>query len=112
MENELVSYVYQRRRLVGAVIATKIPGSQVVYVTGSLCHRRKDKFTKEQAIVIAKDRALTMSIHGRPCAVPYSLKNDIAWMAQRAKMYFKGLSVIASPVKKMEVAEWVGALLA
>ena len=102
MENTLISFVKNRsgQANIGCVIATKIPGSQFVYVSGSLCHRKKDKFSKEQAIVLAKDRALTMAIHNRSCPVPYSLKNDIAWMAQRAKMYFKGMSVIVPPIKE------------
>jgi hypothetical protein len=100
MENELISFVHQRKRLVGCVIATKIPGFEDrVFVTGSLCHRKKDKFNKAEAIALAKDRALTMAIQNRECAVPYSLKNDIIWMAQRAKMYFRGMGVVVSPIK-------------
>ena len=103
MENILISFVKNRKGQanVGCVIATKIPGNDTtVFVSGSLCHRKKDKFSKEQAIALAKDRALTMAIHNRSCPVPYSLKNDIAWMAQRARMYFKGMSVVVPPVKE------------
>ena len=100
MNNQLIKYVHGRRgRLIGVVAATKIPGCEDVFITGSLCHRKKDKYAEAIALGLANDRALLMSTDKRPCALPFSLRNEVEKMADRAHRYFKGANVILPTIK-------------
>lgn len=99
MENIISKFVQNRKnQTVGVVIACRFPDSNNVYVTGSLC-KNTDVFEKKIAITLAEDRARAMAFENRACPVAFSLKTDIEYMIDRAKRYFKNMSVVASPIK-------------
>ncbi len=99
MESMLFKIVKARKRPVGCVIA-KLIGDDV-YITGSLCHRKLDKFCKHRAIDLAESRAMAMHADSRACSVPASLKYDMECMIDRAHRYFAGAEVFSAPVKAM-----------
>ena len=99
MESMLFKIVKARKHPVGCVIAKRL--GDTIYVTGSLCHRRMDRFSKERAIGLAEDRAQAMYVNGRFCEVPASLRYDIEVMQDRAYRYFGGTKVVVAPIKVM-----------
>ena len=101
METQLVHYVKNRRgEKVGCVVAKSFPGLKEIYVSGSLCHTKKDTFNKEDALALAEDRATAMAFHGRSCALPHSLTNDIYEMVDRAHRYYKERPVVMPIIKQ------------
>lgn len=99
MESQIVRFVKRGKKTVGCVIARKVAGiDNKVFVSGSLCRKGKDVFSKENAVNLAEDRAIAMAYDNRPCALPHSLKSDIAQMAERAHRYFKEMDVVYPPI--------------
>jgi hypothetical protein len=99
MQDLIFKTIVSRKRRVGVVVAKKFPELNIVCVTGSLCHLNKESFNMENAMALAEDRANAMALCGRKCAVPFSLRNEIPLMYDRAVRYFKGCTVVSSPVK-------------
>lgn len=101
MENLLVKFVQRRRRTVGVVIARTFPELKHVYISGSLCHTSKDTFNKKTAIALAEARATAMAFSARACELPYTLKDEIEYMKDRATRYFKGMDVVVPLIKNI-----------
>jgi hypothetical protein len=78
------------RKIVGIVIAQRVREcDDTVVITGSLCHKTKDKFDKKIALLLAKERASLMANEGRNCKLPLSMQSYLVYMEERAKRYFK-----------------------
>ena len=99
MDNVLVRFVHRKGKSVGVVIAKRFPEINRVIVTGSLCHSKKDRFTKEDAIALAEERAKVTAFEDRPCPLAHSLKHDVEYMLERARRYFKGIPVTEPVIK-------------
>ena len=90
MNDMITKFVRNRKgHPVGCVIAKRVDANGKVYITGSLCHRGKDKFDKDRAVHLALDRVGMMATFDRPCHVAFSLKDEIVIMKDRAQRYFK-----------------------
>lgn len=100
METQLVRYVKNRRgEKVGCVIAKSFPGLKEIYVSGSLCHTKVERFDKETALALAEERAIATAFHGRACPLPHSLTNEVYEMVDRAHRYFKERPVVMPVIK-------------
>lgn len=99
MENMLVRFVHRKGKSVGVVIAKYFPEINRVVVTGSLCRSKKDRFTKEDAMALAEERAKVTAFEDRPCPLAHSLKKDVEYMVERARRYFKGKPVTEPVIK-------------
>lgn len=98
METCLIQYIKNRKgQSIGCVIARKVLGENLVYVSGSLCCNQ-DTFDKKIAYNLAADRAFRAA-QGRICALPRSLKPTALAMVNRAGRYFKGHAIITPNFK-------------
>jgi hypothetical protein len=104
MDNIIYTFTKNRKgQSNGCVVAATFPTKEgYVFVTGSLCHKGKDKFSKEDALNLAKERAYTMAHKDRSGAVAYSLWQEIEHMCDRASLYFKDCKVIRPEIKSCD----------
>jgi hypothetical protein len=99
MENRIVSYERNKAGVpVGCILARCFPelNNNTVYIAWSLC-RKKDNFSKRDALEMAEDRARAMAFKGRLCAVPRSLATAAYDMVYRAQEFFPG-KLVMNPV--------------
>lgn len=91
-------------KIVGIVIAQRFREcDDTVVITGSLCHKTKDKFDKKIALLLAKERASLMANEGRNCKLPLSMKSYLEYMEERAKRYFKDCTkFVCSDIKTLK----------
>lgn len=91
-------------KIVGIVIAQRFRECEdTVVITGSLCHKTKDKFDKKIALLLAKERASLMANEGRNCKLPLSMKSYLEYMEERAKRYFKDCTkFVCSDIKHIQ----------
>ena len=101
METCITKYVFRRGQTVGVIMAKKFPEFDKVFISGSLCRRKVDTFRKEAALGLAESRVAAMAFDNRPCALPYSLKEEVEYMCNRATRYFKGMEIVTPPLKDM-----------
>jgi hypothetical protein len=102
MQNYLTKYIKNRKgQAIGCIYAKKSTSEDnTVYVTGSLCNIKEEPFDRSKAISIAEQRAVIMNEgSGRIYKLPYSLKYEIGYMANRAARYFKDCKIICAECK-------------
>lgn len=89
---EIHSYIYNKKNQPTGVLLAAAPSDGAVVLIGwSLCAVNKgDKFNKQRAIEIARQR----SIKGSNVPIPHSIQEKYIHFSTRAAKYFKDKKVV------------------